>query len=410
MRSDLDRLMAERDMAALIVAITEDYSATLDYLTGGLVATKGLAVKPRGGETVLVVGTMETEEAAATGLKVYTPYDLGYADLMKANDNNTQRADAALWVRTLQQLGVQSGKIGLYGTGSLHYYTEFVRLLAEMFPQYTFVGEMKDTIFDKARESKDADEIARMRSVAERSSAAIRATQDFISSHRADENETVIKADGTPLTIGDLKRFVRRELLDRDLECKHMILAQGRDAAFPHSRGTDTMPLKLGETIVFDLFPFEAGGGYYHDMTRTWCIGYAPDEVREVYEQVMTAFDIAFEVYGLGKPTHFMQEAVLDYFESRGFPTLRSHPGTQEGYVHGLGHHIGLDVHEHPYFHHYMKDYPFQVGNVITIEPGLYSPQKGYGVRVEDTCYVDERGQLISLTNVPKDLVLPLRG
>lgn len=170
------------------------------------------------------------------------------------------------------------------------------------------------------------------------------------------------------------------------------------------------MPLKLGETIVFDLFPFEAGGGYYHDMTRTWCIGYAPDEVREVYEQVMTAFDIAFEVYGLGKPTHFMQEAVLDYFESRGFPTLRSHPGTQEGYVHGLGHHIGLDVHEHPYFHHYMKDYPFQVGNVITIEPGLYSPQKGYGVRVEDTCYVDERGQLISLTNVPKDLVLPLRG
>ena len=52
------------------------------------------------------------------------------------------------------------------------------------------------------------------------------------------------------------------------------------------------MALQLGQAIVFDLFPSELGGGYYHDSTRTWCIGYAPDEVQAVFDQVMDAFDV----------------------------------------------------------------------------------------------------------------------
>lgn len=413
MKSDLDRLMGDRNMDALIVAITDQYSAPLDYLTGGVVVTAGLAVKARNSPPFLVVGPMETQEAAATGLQVYSFYDLGYAELMEANAHHTAKAMALLWAKALKQAGVESGKVGLYGVGSLGYYLEFVRLLAELHPEYQIVGETENTIFDQAYTTKGADEIARIRSVAERSSAAIRATYDFISSHRAadtGDGEIVVKPDGTPLTIGEVKRFIRRELLDRELEDAHMIFAQGVDAAFPHSRGTDSMPLKLGETIVFDLFPRELGGGYFHDMTRTWCIGYAPDEVRDAYHHVMTAFDIAIEAFGVGKPTHYIQDAVQDYFESYNFPTSRNQPGTQEGYVHGLGHHIGLNVHEHPYFHHYVKGHTFDVGNVITIEPGLYSPERNFGVRVEDTCYVDEHGQLISLTDVPKDLILPLRG
>lgn len=411
MRSDLDQLMAARELDALIVAITEQYSAVLDYLTGGVVVTRGLAVKARGSAPVIAAGPMETDEAAATGLKVYSLYDLGYAELRRQHADDTLRIDAGLWARLLAEVGVQAGRVGVYGVGALEYYTELMPLLAEQCPQYTFVGEAKNTIFDAARQTKDADEIARIRAVAERASAVVRATRDFISSHRADEDETVIRADGTPLTIGAVKRFVRMALLERDLEDAHMIFAQGRDAAVPHSRGDDAMPLRLGETIVFDLFPREVGGGYYHDMTRTWCIGYAPDAAREAHEQVMTAFEIAQEVYSLGKPPHFLQLAVQDYFEDRGHPTLRSHPGTRKGYVHGLGHHIGLDVHEHPYLHHDVAgDHALQVGNVITIEPGLYDPDAGWGVRIEDTFYIDEHGQLVSLTDVPKDLILPLRG
>jgi Xaa-Pro aminopeptidase len=145
-------------------------------------------------------------------------------------------------------------------------------------------------------------------------------------------------------------------------------------------------------------------------VTRTWCLGYAPDEVRQIYDTVMTAFDISIEAFGVGKPTHLMQEAVLDYFESQGHPTGRSKPGTTEGYVHSLGHGIGLKIHESPRITHLLKNDTFEVGNVVTIEPGLYYPDRKLGVRIEDALYVGESGQLMALTDFRKDLVVPIHG
>jgi len=124
----------------------------------------------------------------------------------------------------------------------------------------------------------------------------------------------------------------------------------------------------------------------------------------------MESFDIALENFAVGKPTHLMQEAVQDHFERLGHPTLRSQPGTTVGYVHGLGHGVGLNVHESPSISHLRKEDKFAVGNVITIEPGVYYPERNFGVRIEDMLIVDERGELVTLTDVPKDLVLPLRG
>jgi Xaa-Pro aminopeptidase len=124
----------------------------------------------------------------------------------------------------------------------------------------------------------------------------------------------------------------------------------------------------------------------------------------------MDAFDIAVDSFRVGQPTHMLQDAVLDYFESKGHPTPRSTPGTMEGYVHSLGHGVGLNIHERPSITHVQKTDIFQAGNVVSIEPGLYYPERGYGVRIEDLCYVDESGQLVHLTDFHKDLVLPLRG
>jgi len=199
-------------------------------------------------------------------------------------------------------------------------------------------------------------------------------------------------------------------LMVRGLEDTGMIFAQGRDAGFPHSRGEDNMPLQMGKSIVFDLFPREMGGGYHHDMTRTWCIGYAPRDVRDIYDTVMEAFDISVETYGLNKPTHLMQEAVLDYFEGKGHTTTRSDSRTMEGYVHSLGHGVGINIHERPSISHVRRDDVFEVGNAVTIEPGLYYPDRGIGVRVEDFFIVDDKGELISITPFRKDLVIPIEG
>jgi Xaa-Pro aminopeptidase len=408
MKSDLDRLMTERDLQALVIVGDETYSTPRDYLTNGAQVTGGLVIKKRGADPMMIVNPMEIEEAAASGLEVLTYNDLDFAELLKQAEGDRSKAQTGLWERALRRQGVPSGKIGIYGTSDVNVYIDLVNDLNQL-DGYEFVGERGLTIFDAAMVTKDADELARIKTVAAGTSATLQATWDFIASHRAAGDETVVKADGSPLTIGDVKRFVRRTLMDYDLEDTGMIFAQGRDAGFPHSRGQRDMPLKLGQSIVFDLFPREIGGGYHHDVTRTWCIGYAPDEVRQTYDTVMESFKIAMNIYDEpGQPTHLMQEAVLDYFEGLGHPTQRSEPASMEGYVHSLGHGVGINIHERPSISHLSRKDVFQVGNVLTIEPGLYYPDRGYGVRVEDMVYIDDDGQMVMLTDFHKDLVLPL--
>ena len=105
-----------------------------------------------------------------------------------------------------------------------------------------------------------------------------------------------------------------------------------------------------------------------------------------------------------------MQEAVLDYFEAQGHPTRRSHPGTNVGYTHSLGHGVGLNIHERPSISHMVKEDVFEKGNFITIEPGLYYPERGLGVRIEDSFIIGDDGELVSITSFHKDLVLTLKG
>ncbi len=407
MRSDIDRLMKDRNLDVIVVPVHEVYNPMLDYLVGSIKITHGIAVKIRDAEPMIITNVMELDEAAATGHKVYSTTEIGYYDLLKSVDNDVRRADAAYIPHCLARLGVTGGRIGFYGVGKLHHILAQVDSMREAFPAYTFVGESGRTLFDEAAVTKDADEISRIRAVAQSTNAVMAQTWDFIAAHRA-HNQTVVDADGNPLTIGDVRRFVLSALMIRGLEDTGMIFAQGRDAGVPHSRGQDAMPLQLGQSIVFDLFPRERGGGYHHDMTRTWCIGYAPPEVQAAYDHVMTAFDIGLEAFGVGKPTYLTQEAVLDYFEAQGHPTGRNQPGTQNGYVHSLGHGIGLEIHERPSMSHLNKEDVFQVGNVITIEPGLYYPEAGYGIRVEDAFLVREDGTLESLSPFKKDLILPL--
>jgi Xaa-Pro aminopeptidase len=410
MKSDLDRLMAARDLQAIFVTGDAENNPPRDYLTGGAHITGGLVIKKRGEAPVMVVNPMEIEEAAKSGLAVFTYNDLGWAELIEQAEGSRSKAEVALWGRCLERFSIPPGKIGLYGAGSLNHYLAFTPLLEAGNPGYQIVGEMGLTLFDEAYITKDADEIRRIKMVAAATSAVLQATWDFIAAHRAN-GDMVVKDDGAPLTIGEVKRFIRRALLDHELEDTGMIFAQGRDAGFPHSRGENEMPLRVGQAIVFDLFPRQLGGGYHHDTTRTWCIGHAPEAVRQAYDTVMAAFRVALDAYAEpGQPAHALQDAVLDYFEANGHPTPRSHPGTSEGYVHSLGHGVGLNIHERPSLHHLVKDDLLQIGNMITIEPGLYYPERGFGVRVEDSFIIDETGALVSLTDFHKQLVLPLAG
>lgn len=406
MKSDIDALMRSRELDAILIAGGEGYSEVRDYMSNGAHITGGYIVKKLDSEPMIFVSGMETEEAKKSGYPVKGWNELGLNELYTEHERDV--ATVLFWGKCLESAGVESGKVGIYGRGDINEYVQLFALAKEHLTNYEFVGETGRTLFDEAFLTKDEQEIERIKSVADRTNEVMQATWDFVASHQATDDETVVNADGEALTVGQVKRFVIRELMERGLEDTGMIFAQGRDAGFPHSRGEADDVLKLGQSIVFDLFPREFGGGYHHDMTRTWSIGYATPEVQEAYDDVMTAFDKSLEDFAVGKATHSMQEAVLDYFEGKGHPTNRSDSSANEGYVHSLGHGVGLLIHERPSISHIRRDDTWQKGNVVTIEPGLYYPDKGFGIRVEDLFIITENGELISLTPFRKDLVLPL--
>ena len=409
MKSDLDRLMSERDIDALLIWPGENEDSYRTYLSNGALHS-GLVVKPGGSAPVIVVNAMERDEAARSGLDVYTYDAFDYRALLRQHKGDTDRVLVEWYRRIFDHFAVR-GRVAVFGVGDVNAALRTIRLLEGAFgDSIEFITETpRQTIFDRAYETKDAGELARLRDVAQRTSRVVRAVRAWLGEHGAD-GEVMIKADGTPLRIGEVKRHVRRLLLEHDLEdSEGMIFAQGRDAGVPHSVGHLDEPVRLGQSIVFDLFPREPGG-YFHDMTRTWCLGYAPDEVRAAYDTVMTAFRRALDMCRPEVVTSRVQRMVCEYFETEGHPTVLNTPGTTEGYVHSLAHGLGLNVHEAPYFPTNGDRYTIQPGNVFTIEPGLYYPERGYGVRIEDTVAVNEAGDLEVLTDCPYDLIIELSG
>jgi Xaa-Pro aminopeptidase len=235
-------------------------------------------------------------------------------------------------------------------------------------------------------------------------------TADFLTSHKV-VDETLVKADGSPLTVGDVKGRINLWLAELGAENpEDTIFAIGADAGVPHSSGAPGDPIRLGRTIVFDIFPCEKGGGYFYDFTRTWCLGYAPSEAQALYNQVKSTYEQVVSELKAGENAAHFQNRTCEIFEEMGHPTVRQDPGISSGYVHSLGHGVGLNIHEKPWFSR--PDDPSNAlvpGSVFTVEPGLYYPEKGMGVRLEDTYYVTDDGGVEHFVNYPMQLVLPMK-
>lgn len=410
MRSDLDNLMQERQIDAFIIAGDEGPNPARDYITGGIKAS-ALIVKKQGAAPVVIVNHMEIEEAQKSGLPVMTYDEFNAAEIAQKYGRGTVKAQSALWEAIFTQLGIR-GRLTFYGPSDMQSSLRLFTLLASRDDLgIEIVQDESPDILNIASQTKDATELANLRESGVKASAVMRATRDWLGTHRIQDDQ-IVDEKSQALTIGAVKRFVRVKLLELGMEDPegHMIFAQGRDAGLPHSRGEDDAVLRAGQAIVFDLFPRPIGGGQHHDMTRTWCLGYASPEVQRDYQTVLDVFWRSLEGIELGQPTRQLATEVCEWFEAAGHPSRLSTPNTTNGYVHSLGHGLGLSVHEAPSVSHLSPtNTVFQAGNVVTIEPGLYYPEKGYGIRVEDTVYVDERGQIHNLTDCPYDLVIPLQ-
>lgn len=408
MKSDLDQLMEKYNVDVLFVYGGEEPNMIRNYMLNGAQAS-AMVMKKRGEPAVVMANPMEKEIAEKSGLKVYTPYDFGYADIQKEHKGNPEVINTKLMMNIFAHLGLR-GRVGFVGTGDFARFNWLVHHVIPKIPDVELVTDFKlEELFGEAYGTKDAQEIEALKEVGQLASSVVALTWEYLTSHHANADGIVVDSTGKPLTVGDVKAFVRAQNMEKGLEnADGMIFAPGREGATGHGEGQDDHILKLGDCIVFDYFPRSLKTGYFHDMTRTWSLGYARPEVQKTYDQVMNSFNIVADSLKVGDNGTVYQTRVNDYFESLGHKTSRSHPGSSEGYFHSLGHGLGLNVHEAPSFRNYEYGANLQAGSVFTIEPGLYYPDQDYGVRVEDTVYFDENGVVQNLTDFKYDLILPI--
>ncbi len=408
MKSNIPKLMQERQLDAIVVQGDTDTSSDLAYLTGGVHLEGALYLQRRDSDPMLFASPIERENAAETGFQVrlWSDYDmLGY---LKAHDNDRLSATVAQISDILRDHDVR-GRVGFYGYADRGFSYLFLSALASANPHIEIVGEMQPNLFDVARQTKDDNELAAMRRAGRLTTEVIDSVFAFIQSHSV-QDETIVKADGEPLTIGDIKTHIRLEVAKRNLEEVHEnIFSQGRDAGVPHNRGQDDMPLRLGQSIIFDIFPRDRTTGYFHDITRTFFLGYAPEDQAQRWRQIKIIFDELLANMTVGERCSHYQHVTCDYFEALGYPTTRSDPKTKVGYNHSLGHGVGLDIHEGPRLSH-MPDNTtvLEPGHVVSVEPGLYYPDDGWGIRIEDTIAFDEHGELVNLSDYPYEMVIPV--
>jgi Xaa-Pro aminopeptidase len=411
MKSDLDQLMDANNLDAILVTGAAQHNPAMVYLTGGGHITSAELIKKHGEPPVLFYNPMEREEAARTGLPTRNLSDYRLSELLKQTEGDYIQALVLRYQKMLSDLDLTSGRMALYGKADAGASYALFSRLQEAMPELTLVGEVSDSILLQAMATKDETEIERIRQMGRITTTVVDRVADYLTSHMT-QDQVLVRPDGQPLTVADVKSRINLWLAELGAENPEgTIFAIGRDAGIPHSSGTPTDFLRLGQTIVFDIFPCEAGGGYFYDFTRTWCLGYAPDEVQAVYDDVLSVFNQVMGELRSGELCQVFQERTCQLFEEQGHLTIKSTPETQEGYVHTLGHGLGLHVHERPWFGRNATEADrLNPGVVVTIEPGLYYPERGLGVRVEDTVWVRPDGQMEVLASYPADLVLPMKS
>ncbi len=406
MRQDLDRLMKERGLAGLVVFANDRDNPLMAYATGQAIHY-GIYFRTADGRALLIHDPMERDQAAAVGCEHAGFPKFGIPQLLD-DEGTPARGFGRLIGETCAKLGM-NGRIALFGDMPAGYGHALFERARAVHPALVADDSFPD-LFVTARLTKDDREIESIRRASRGAVAAMEAVRKFLGELRADGDR--FRHDGAaPVTLGDLRRLIQRTYFEHGvIEDGGSIVAQGRDAGVPHNRGNDADLLRAGSPILIDIFPADAAG-YHSDMTRTFCIGKAPVPLRELYDDVKRAFDAAMSGMRVGTPCREHQETAQGVFEARGHDTLRTKPGLEEGYVHGLGHGVGLSVHEPPRLGGPASNTATVLPRmVLTVEPGLYYPSRGLGARIEDLIVMQADGGYENLTPCSYELEVMPRG
>ncbi len=197
--------------------------------------------------------------------------------------------------------------------------------------------------------------------------------------------------EGELVTCERLRAEVIDTLLAHGCGGEPPIVSSGPQNANVHLLGYG--PVHPGESVVADIFPRHLESRYFADMTRTFCFGPAPDWLKHMHSTVLEALKRSTEAIKPGVAGTDVYNVACDVIEAAGYRTERSADPTvplDEDFFHGLGHGVGVEVHELPHMS-MSSPHVLEPGDVVTNEPGVYRKATG-GVRLEDLLLITADG------------------
>ena len=269
MKSDLDAIMQARKLDAILVFGDAEHNPPMYYFVGGGHVSGALLIKKMGKEPVLFYNDMERDEAAKSGLQTVSFSEFPVSDFEEQAKGDRVLANALRFQKILSEYGLSGGRVAVFGEVEFSHLFGIMIRLVQLMPEVEFIGEAGgDSTLLRAMETKDDLEVARIRQMGAVTTTVVKLVQDYLTSREVREDEVLLKEDGYPLTIGDVKGKISLWLAERGaVDVEGVIFAIGRDAGVPHSVGNPADLMTLGKTIVLDIFMISRVHGVW-DMPR----------------------------------------------------------------------------------------------------------------------------------------------
>jgi len=383
LRGDLDGILSEKGAEALLLYSDSFRDANMYYLTKFLAPDPFIFLKRVDADPVIVVNQMEypraQKQSIVKAVKSYSDYN--YLEAVKTAKDPQLGAMKFIAKVAEKELG----------TGTrICVPPNFPVIAADVLREEGLTINPMFGVVEKARETKDSHEVEEIKAVQAVNEEVTSEAIEVIANSDVGSNKT-LHFNGEPLTVGKIKSFFGRKLLENGcLPEEDIIVACGTKASDPHYVGELEDKLKADQPIILDSYPRSIQKRYWTDMTRTVVKGRASDKLEKMFDAVSEAKNASFDAIQAGALGSHVYDVCCDVLEKAGYDTTRGGKKITKGMTHSLGHGVGLQIHESPRMSEVYTS-PLKAHSIVTVEPGLYDPQIG-GVRLEDIIEVTKSG------------------
>ena len=375
--------MRKADESLLIVSASEG-DANMLYATAFFAPDPFVFFKHRG-RKYMVMSDLEIDRAKKQA-EVDQVLALSYYKSKLRKNGRPSPSMADLLEHILRERGIRRIAVP----------ANFPTLLADELRARRFVLQVRRDPFFPERETKKASEVRKIRDSLRVAELGLEAGIEALKRAKIGRDR-YLYIGSSRLTSERLKTIVNTSIMAQGWVPSHTIISSGDQCCDPHHEGSG--PITAHSSIIFDIFPRAEKTGYFGDLSRTVVRGRASEHLKQAYVTVQAGQEVAYRMIRHGASGKEIHQKILALFEQRGFPTGKI-GGRMQGFFHGTGHGLGLDIHEPPRIS--PSEATLRAGHVVTVEPGLYYIGMG-GVRLEDVVLVTEKGNR-KLTRAPQFL------